>query len=179
MLFVEEATFCKFFSISRRTTIDASIASIDDTIWRSVHRYQAQGPQYNATELDPVVRILEQSSPELYKRLFGVSLADTCEVLIHSETCLAQRRGFYLLSVSAQASLTQFSLMLITNALQDALHTNVAQLESRTVVRDKMEKKIVIGSKVLITLIEGFGASENDDQTRRWVSPPITLMRSS
>ena len=84
-------------------TANTTFLSLREYTLQIVKDHRAQGSEYSVEEVQAFVRALEPCDPQLCKRLDGRSLVIICSVIVHSQRCLAQQRGFYLLAVRMEA----------------------------------------------------------------------------
>lgn len=82
---------------------DTVVGSLPDNTLQTIKDYRAQGSEHSAEEVETIVQAVEQCDPQLCMRLDAKGLVIICSVLVHSQTCLAQQRGLYLLAVSFTA----------------------------------------------------------------------------
>ncbi|KAL9103880.1 MAG: hypothetical protein Q9163_001117 [Psora crenata] len=138
------ATLADYFTHHRNTNEPLGLGP---DAQKSIVAYQTSNAPYKAAEIEAVVTALDMEGPALCQRLNGFGATILCSILLHSETCLAQQRGFYLLAASVHK----------------------IQSDNELTVSEKAKKKSEM-SAALPPLIKDFVGCETPDESRRWAS---------
>lgn len=159
---LEQYRMCPF----KRNPIltNVKIGSVPDSTLITIKKYREEGSEHSKGEVEAIVRVLEPVSTDLCTRLDARALVVICSVLVHTECCLAQQRGLYLLSVS-------FTLRSVTRPTSDTRQRTLyeGKTGSSQEVAERKGKKIAVGQQALIRLSKGFIDRNKADCTRRWV----------
>lgn len=114
-------------------------------------------------EVQAIVLALEHGNSTVCERLDSFGLTILCSIFLHSQECIAQQRGLYLLAVSLP---TIYSAR-VTHNVQEVLHPH--NLDSARDIAYKQGKKMAMGQAALTLLMKGFLKTEASNRLRRWV----------